>query len=117
MSENNEYETNLPKWQIEETHSSLVEPLKNILKEVYDPEIHLSVIDLGLIRDVQIGESEAQITMILTSPFCPYAPILMESVKQKAENVINKPINVSIGTEYWTPSMIAEDQRMDWGLY
>lgn len=112
-----ELPTHLPAWQIIDSHPELVQPLLEALKEVYDPEIRLNVIDLGLVRDAQMGESEAQLTMILTTPFCPYGPLLMESVRQKAEAVLNKPTKVTLGTEYWTPMMMPEDLRPDWGIF
>jgi metal-sulfur cluster biosynthetic enzyme len=55
--------------------------------------------------------------MILTTPFCPYGPLLMEAVREKAEGVINKPTKVVLGTEFWSPSMMPEDLRPDWGIY
>jgi metal-sulfur cluster biosynthetic enzyme len=48
--------SHLPFWQIQETHPHLITSIYNALKEIYDPEIRLSVIDLGLIRDIQIGK-------------------------------------------------------------
>jgi len=44
------------------------------LTEVEDPEMKISVIDLGLIYGVRIEESHAEIDMTLTSPGCPVAP-------------------------------------------
>ena len=41
-------------WQIDNTHPELVEPVKESLREVVDPEIGLNIIELGLIRDVRI---------------------------------------------------------------
>src|SRR6185369_12791837 len=48
--------------------------VRSALETVMDPEIGLSVIDLGLIREVQVGPEKTEIKMMLTTPFCPYAP-------------------------------------------
>ena len=50
------------------------------LNEVEDPEMKISVIDLGLIYDVKIEDTHAEIDMTLTSPGCPIAPELMAAV-------------------------------------
>ena len=47
------------------------------LKEVYDPEIPVNVVDLGLIYDVQVSdENEVHITMTLTAPGCGMGPYI-----------------------------------------
>ena len=50
------------------------------LNGVEDPEMKISVIDLGLIYDVKIENPHAEIDMTLTSPGCPIAPELMLSL-------------------------------------
>ena len=50
------------------------------LREVEDPEMKISVIDLGLIYDIKIENKHAEIDMTLTSPGCPVAPELMAAV-------------------------------------
>ncbi|MFN2196566.1 MAG: metal-sulfur cluster assembly factor, partial [Anaerolineales bacterium] len=52
---------------------------------VIDPEIGLNVVELGLIRKLGIDESadSANITMILTTPFCPYGPHLLSSISSE----------------------------------
>ena len=54
------------------------------LNEVEDPEMKISVIDLGLIYDVKIENTHAEIEMTLTSPGCPVAPELMAAVHRAA---------------------------------
>ena len=45
--------------------------IQEALRDVYDPEIGISVVDLGLVRKIEEVDGEVQITMILTAPFCP----------------------------------------------
>ena len=104
-------------WQAEETHPELIEPFRNSMREVIDPEIGLNLIELGLIRDLKILDDEAEITMILTTPFCPYAPAMMEMTKKKAETILARPVTVEMGMEMWEPSMMEEGAGADWGLF
>ena len=57
------------------------------------------------------------INMILTTPFCPYGPAMIEAIRQKAESVLNRPINIDLGMEMWDFSMMEEGLGADWGLY
>lgn len=104
-------------WQAESTHPQLAEQTKEALREVVDPEIGLNIIELGLIRDVAIEDDKAHITMILTTPFCPYGPALLEMARTKAESALNQPTTIEIGMQMWDPSMMEEGVGADWGLF
>jgi metal-sulfur cluster biosynthetic enzyme len=59
------------------------EAIKKALQPVVDPEIGISVVDLGLIRDIQITpEGSVTVRMTLTSPFCPEGPAIVQEVEQ-----------------------------------
>lgn len=104
-------------WQIESTHPDLVEPLKEALREVVDPEIGLEIIQLGLVRDVIVNDGEAEIKMILTTPFCPYGPAMLEMTRKKAESSLDMPTTIEMGNEVWDFSYMEEGAGDDWGLY
>ena len=95
------------------------EELLESLRAVIDPEIGLNVVELGLIRDIKINEEDdtAVVTMILTTPFCPYGPQLIEQVRLVANQVIKGGTEVQVGTEMWDPSMMEEGAGADWGLF
>jgi metal-sulfur cluster biosynthetic enzyme len=104
-------------WQAESTHPELVEPFKDKLREVVDPEIGLNIVELGLVRDLEIEDEKAKITMILTTPFCPYGPAMLEVTRQKAESFLNRPTIIDMGLEMWDFSMMEEGTGADWGIY
>ena len=59
------------------------ESVREALKPVVDPEIYISIVDLGLIRGVEVGSGgKVKVTMTLTTPFCPEGPMIVEQVKQ-----------------------------------
>ena len=98
--------------------ASKEEELREALRAVIDPEIGLNVVELGLIRDLEISEeNEAKITMIMTTPFCPYAPQLIEHVRRVASTTIGGQATVELGKEMWDPSMMEEGAGGDWGLF
>ena len=94
-----------------------VDKLMTDLRVVVDPELGLNVVELGLIRDVKLEDASADITMILTTPFCPYAPAIIDQVKRKAEESLGLPATVEMGMEMWDPSMMEEGAGADWGLF
>ena len=104
-------------WQAENTHPDLAEKAKEALREVVDPEIGLNVIELGLIRDLVISEDLAQVQMILTTPFCPYGPAILEMTRSKAEAALERPTTIDVGAEMWDPTMMEEGAGAEWGLF
>jgi metal-sulfur cluster biosynthetic enzyme len=95
------------------------EELLESLRAVIDPEIGLNVVELGLIRNININEAAdtAKVTMILTTPFCPYGPQLIEQVRMVGNQVVKGGTAVEVGTEMWDPSMMEEGAGGDWGLF
>jgi metal-sulfur cluster biosynthetic enzyme len=99
--------------------ASKEEELMEALRAVIDPEIGLNVVELGLIRNLDVDEEaqRAKITMILTTPFCPYGPQLIEQVRLIGSQVMGNGTEVELGTELWDPSMMEEGAGGDWGLF
>lgn len=82
--------------------------IRSALETVMDPEIGLSVIDLGLIREVQVQPGKTVVRMLLTTPFCPYAPQMVEDVKQAARSVVDQECEVEILPDAWSPEMMSD---------
>jgi metal-sulfur cluster biosynthetic enzyme len=107
---------NRPEWDIDSSNPELVEPLTEELKKVMDPEIGLNVLELGLVRNVAVMDGKATMVMIMTTPFCPYGPALLETTRAQAEVGLQMPTSVSLSYEPWDPSMMDENARLDWGF-
>lgn len=104
-------------WEIESTNPDLVPALETALREVVDPEIGLNVIELGLVRNVALESDKAKITMIMTTPFCPYAPALLEMTRKKAADALNREATIMMGTEMWDLTYMEEGAGAEWGLF
>ena len=57
------------------------------LKECYDPEIPINIVDLGLIYDVKVNENKVKIKMTLTNPFCPMGNFIINDVEEKVKSI------------------------------
>src|SRR5215469_7029566 len=54
-----------------------------VLKECYDPEIPLNVVDLGLVYDVKVQPDAVNVKITMTSPMCPSHVAISEDIKMK----------------------------------
>jgi metal-sulfur cluster biosynthetic enzyme len=115
MSEDNA--SNPIHWEINDTHPDLAPQLRAKLSEVVDPEIMLNVLQLGLIRKVRIENGEGKLYLLLTTPFCPYGPAMVEMIKQKAEEGLGMSVSIELGLEPWDFSLMEDPSALDWGMY
>ena len=105
------------KWTIHETNPDKVQLAREKLSEVVDPEIGMNIIQLGLVRDITIENDIARLKMILTTPFCPYGPAMIEMTKAKAVEGLNMPVTIEMGMDVWDFSMMEDPAALDWGMY
>jgi metal-sulfur cluster biosynthetic enzyme len=94
------------------------EDVMKVLKECYDPELGISLVDLGLIYDVQVKNDNVQIKMTLTSPGCPMHSIMVNEVEEKVKNMKGVK-NVKIDLVWnppWTPDRMSKELRKKLGF-
>ena len=91
---------------------SLKEKILNELKSVYDPELNINVVDLGLIYNLEIsGENDVDITMTLTTPGCPLHDSITSGVRYCVEG-IEETRNVNVNLVWqpaWSPEKMTPD--------
>ena len=66
-----------------DTNTVSIEEIQEALRDVYDPEIPVNVLDLGLIYDIQLNGNQVYVQMTLTAPGCGMGPY----TAQNAESV------------------------------
>ena len=101
------------------TQTVTQEDIIEVLKTVYDPEIPINVVDLGLIYEVQVHDNnDVHVQMTLTAPGCGMGP----HIAQQAEWAIQDLDGVE-GVEVemvfdppWSPDLISEDARAQLGI-
>ena len=90
------------------------------LASVFDPEIPVNIVDLGLVYDRRIGEGGAvTIVMTLTAPGCGMGPVLVEDVKSRLARVPNVS-NIDVQLVFdppWSREMMSEEAQLELGLY
>ena len=102
-----------------EPGGELYEAVVAALKEIYDPEIPVNIYDLGLIYGVEItGESDAIITMTLTTPHCPVAESMPGEVELRAASVPgvrDAEVNL-VWDPPWGPNKMSDEARLELGM-
>jgi|ADurb_H2B_02_Slu_FD_contig_31_2961869_length_2006_multi_3_in_0_out_0_2 ATP-binding protein involved in chromosome partitioning len=80
------------------------EQIKEALKQVHDPEIGISLVDLNMIKTIRITEDEILIEMVFTMPGCPMYVYMMEEVKKTIEPLAEgRKVSVRKLDEKWIP--------------
>jgi len=88
------------------------------LKDCYDPEIPVNIVDLGLIYEIKIENKKAKIKMTLTNPFCPVLDALIYCVKQKAcevKGIEDAEVEIVFDPP-WTPDKMSKEAKKKLGL-
>ena len=93
------------------------EEVRNALRQVVDPEIGMDVIMLGLIKTIDLKPDSAHVEMLMTTPFCPYAPQLLEQARRTVQETAGVPTTIEMSMDMWDPSMMEEGAGEDWGLF
>lgn len=85
------------------------EQIREALRPVVDPEIGISVVDLGMIREVEVEGDAVEVKMVLTTPFCPLAGMITEQVREAAAGVEGvEEAKVTLLDEPWDPSWMRQ---------
>ena len=89
------------------------------LQSVFDPEIPVNVVDLGLIYETVINNDYVKITMTLTSPGCGMGPVLVEEIKDRVGEVPGvKSTDVEIVLDPpWSRDKMTDSAKLELGIF
>lgn len=92
--------------------------IMEILKDCYDPEIPVNIVDLGLIYDVEINSGKIAIKMTLTAVGCPLSGSIIQDMKQKISLLRGvKDVDVEIVFDPpWNPERMSKEARQMLGI-
>jgi len=98
--------------------SKLEEKAWELLKEIPDPELNISIVDLGLVYSVQVTEGKAKVTMTLTTIGCPLFGVIQKTVEDKLAE-LKEIQNVEVILTFdppWTMDRMSEESKLKLGL-
>jgi len=92
--------------------------IREALRKVMDPELGVSIVDLGLIYDIRYEAGEAEVEMTLTSPGCPLAPIIDKKVREALAGVPEiEHLEIDLVWDPpWSKELISDELRAELGL-
>ncbi len=87
------------------------------LKTVMDPELHVDIVSLGLIYGAVVSKGQIAVTMTLTTPGCPLAPIIDKLVREALAPLGDFEIELKLVWEpAWTREMMSEEAKLQLGM-
>ena len=93
--------------------------IKEVLKEVYDPEIHINIHDLGLIYHCDVVDGKSDVVMTLTSAFCPVAgemPIWVKEALLKVDGINEVNVEMTFDPTFG-PDQMSELAQFSLDMY
>ncbi|GBF11173.1 metal-sulfur cluster assembly factor [Tepidibacillus sp. HK-1] len=97
-----------------------VEQVRDVLQAVYDPELGLNIIELGLVYDIQVSsKNDVYIVMTLTTPGCPLHGSITagaESAIRSIEGVNNVDVNL-VWQPAWSPDKMTDEAKKKLGMF
>lgn len=94
------------------------EQVTDALREVYDPEIGINIVDLGLVYGAEVQDGTVDVKMTLTSMGCPAGPMIVSQVEEAVgavEGVQDVKVEI-VWSPAWNPQMMSEDAKMELGF-
>jgi probable FeS assembly SUF system protein SufT len=102
----------------------LMEQVWDVLRQSYDPEIPVNIVELGLIYDLRIstlidGRTHVAVDMTLTAPGCGMGPIMARDIKEKIQalNGVDQADIHMVFDPPWDASRMTEEARLEAGLF
>lgn len=108
-----------PKSKINTVDGSInLESVWQALRECYDPEIPVNIVDLGLVYDCNFIKNKVIVTMTLTAPMCGMGPVLVSDIKSKLlglDNVAEVEVEMVFDPP-WTQDRLSDAAKIELGL-
>ena len=97
---------------------ALRRPIENALERVVDPEVAMSIVDVGLVYGVTVTDKLARVRVTMTSAACPVTDLILEEVETELDRVLAPGIALEVQLCWeppWTPEMMSPRGRLFMG--
>ncbi len=95
------------------------EEIRELLREVYDPELGVNIVDLGLVYEIRNDDGDVYIRMTLTTPGCPLHDTIVSAVERLLEGQPGiRSVKVDIvWNPPWAPDKMSEEAKRQLGFF
>ena len=103
-----------------ETNAALPaeEQLREVLRQVDDPEVGMNIVDLGLVYRIDIMPGRVHVELTMTTPACPMGDLISANALRALEAAVPQDTAVDVALVWdppWTPDMMSESARQTFG--
>jgi len=88
----------------------LREPIEQALRRVVDPEVAMTIVDVGLVYGVGVSDQTVSVTKTMTLAACPVADVIVEDVESELNRVVPEDLKIHVEL-VWQPPWTAERMR------
>ncbi|MBI1904751.1 MAG: metal-sulfur cluster assembly factor [Rhodocyclales bacterium] len=92
--------------------------VRDILRQVIDPEVGMNIVDLGLIYGIECAPEHLRITMTMTTPACPMADMIIDDIKVVLSMALSENVRVDVDLVWepaWNREMMSNEARKHFG--
>lgn len=98
---------------------ALQQPVLAALQRVVDPEVALSIVDVGLVYGVTVSDDRLHVRLTMTSAACPVADVIVADVERELDAIVPPELAVEVELVWdppWTPDRMSEGAKrfMGW---
>ena len=86
---------------------SLREPVESALRRVIDPEVAMTIVDVGLVYGVAVSDDLVNVVMTMTSAACPVADLIVADVEAELDRVLPPHMKIHVDL-VWEPAWTAD---------
>jgi metal-sulfur cluster biosynthetic enzyme len=96
------------------------ELVREKLKDVFDPELRMSIMELGLVYDVDVSDGKVKVVYTLTTPACPLGPVIDAQMQEMLRDLpgVKEVVSELTFSPPWDPRTMASDEvKMQLGIW
>ena len=96
----------------------LREPIVQALRRVVDPEVAMSIVDVGLIYGVTVSAERAHVRITMTSAACPVADVILDDIEAQLDRAVPPDLLIQVELVWeppWTPERLSASARQFMG--
>lgn len=85
-------------------------PVERALRQVVDPEMALTIVDVGLVQAVTVTPERVQVTMTMTSAACPVTEVIVSDVETELDRIVPPDLKIQVEVVWepaWTPDRMS----------
>ncbi|BAL24679.1 metal-sulfur cluster assembly factor [Azoarcus sp. KH32C] len=92
--------------------------IRELLRQVIDPEVGINIVDLGLIYGLEFADDELLIRLTMTSPACPLGDVIISDIDSVLDPAVPQDIRIRVMLVWeppWSPELMTPEARKHFG--